>query len=124
MLYCHAVFTEAQINNCLVLLQEKLKPLMDQLNRVKDLTVPEFGTLQAWEVRANAAARSANGDSNSNDPSKSSQAYNGTPMPFLGETKVKSMLYNALYYTIVQRESKYSFSLLIFYLFKHSDGSV
>ena len=61
---------------------------MDQLNRVKDLTVPEFGTLQAWEVRANAAARSANGDANSNDPSKSSQAYNGTPMPFLGETKV------------------------------------
>lgn len=87
----HGIFTEAQLTNCLVLLQEKLKPLMDQLNRVKDLTVPEFGTLQAWEVRANAAARSANGDSNSNDPSKSSQAYNGTPMPFLGETKVKSM---------------------------------
>lgn len=70
-------------------LEVQLKPLMDQLNRVKDLTVPEFGTLQAWEVRANAAARSANGDSNSNDPSKSSQGYGGTPMPFLGETKVE-----------------------------------
>lgn len=78
-----------KLRDMLQMFEEKLKPLMDQLNRVKDLTVPEFGTLQAWEVRANAAARSANGDSNMNDPSKSSQAYNGTPMPFLGETKVE-----------------------------------
>jgi len=48
------------------------------------LPVPEFGTLQAWEVRASAAARAA-GD-NPNDPSRSAQA--GTPMPFLGDTKV------------------------------------
>lgn len=67
--------------------QVQLKPLTEQLSRVKDLAVPEFGTLQAWEVRANAAAR-ANGDSNSNDPNKSSQGYGGTRMPFVGETKV------------------------------------
>lgn len=63
---------------------------MEQLNRVKDLSVPEFGTLQAWEARASAAARAA-GDSSSNDPSKSSQGYGGTPMPFLGDTKVNSL---------------------------------
>ena len=63
---------------------------MDQLSRVKDLPVPEFGSLQAWEARANAAGRVANGDSNANDSSKSSQGlgFGGTPMPFVGETKV------------------------------------
>lgn len=67
-------------------MQVQLKPLVEQLTRVKDLPVPEFGTLQAWEARASAAARS-NGDSNGNDPSKSSQGLGGTPMPFLGDTK-------------------------------------
>ncbi|KAF4377467.1 hypothetical protein F8388_024958 [Cannabis sativa] len=68
----------------------QLKPLMDQLARVKDLAVPEFGTLLAWELRASAAARAANGDANGNDPSKSSQnGYGGPPMPFFGETKVE-----------------------------------
>lgn len=67
----------------------QLKPLTDQLTRVKDLAVPEFGSLQAWEARASAAVRAMNGDS-SNDASKSSQGqgYGGTPMPFLGETRV------------------------------------
>lgn len=75
--------------------QVQLKPLIDQLIRVKDLPVPEFGTLQTWEVRAHAAARAANGDSNANDPSKSSQGlgYGRTPMPFLGETKVISVMF-------------------------------
>ncbi|KAK1384020.1 General transcription factor IIE subunit 1 [Heracleum sosnowskyi] len=68
--------------------EEKLKPLMDQLNRVKDLPVPDFKTLHDWEVQAYAVARS-NGDANDNDPSKSSPSYNGTPMPSLGETKVE-----------------------------------
>lgn len=58
---------------------------MDQLARVKDLPVPEFGSLQAWELQAGSVARGA-GDLNGNDPSKSSQG--GTPMPFVGETKV------------------------------------
>ncbi|KAL4361177.1 hypothetical protein GQ457_04G024360 [Hibiscus cannabinus] len=70
------------------LLQVQLKPLMEQLNRVKDMLIPEFGSLQAWEARASAAGRSVNGDSGSNDPSKNSQGYGGTPMPFLGETKL------------------------------------
>ncbi|KAL3512293.1 hypothetical protein ACH5RR_025010 [Cinchona calisaya] len=71
--------------------EAQLKPLTDQLNRVKDLPVPEFGNLQAWEARANAAARAANGDLNGNDPSKSSLGlgFGGTPMPFVGETKVE-----------------------------------
>ncbi|XVF71097.1 hypothetical protein PTKIN_Ptkin12aG0007700 [Pterospermum kingtungense] len=67
----------------------QLKPLTDQLARVKDLAVPEFGSLQAWEARASAAGRAMNGDSGSNDPSRNSQGYGGTPMPFLGETKVE-----------------------------------
>lgn len=67
-------------------MEEQLKPLMDQLVRVKDLPVPEFGSLQAWELQAGSVARGA-GDLNGNDPSKSSQG--GTPMPFVGETKVE-----------------------------------
>lgn len=61
---------------------------MDQLVKVKDLPVPEFGTLLAWERQANAAGR-ANGDSSSNDPSRSLQGFGGTPMPYVGETKVE-----------------------------------
>lgn len=68
-------------------MQEQLKPLMDQLSRVKDLPVPEFGNLHAWELR-NAAGRTGNGDSNDNDASKSAQGFSGTPMPCVGETKV------------------------------------
>lgn len=72
----------------------QLKPLMDQLARVKDLPIPEFGNLQAWEARAHAAGRSANGDLTANDPSKSSQGFGfgGTPMPYVGETKVGLVL--------------------------------
>ncbi|KAL9145154.1 hypothetical protein ABFS82_13G021300 [Erythranthe guttata] len=54
-------------------MEEQLKPLTDQLARVKDLPVPEFGSFQAWELKANAVARSDNGDCNANDPSRSSQ---------------------------------------------------
>ncbi|OAY83516.1 General transcription factor IIE subunit 1 [Ananas comosus] len=72
---------------------EQLKPLAQQLARVKDLPVPEFGTLQAWEAKLSAVAR-ANGDANGGDPTKSSQGqgYGGTPMPFLGETSVEVAL--------------------------------
>lgn len=70
-------------------MQEQLKPLELQLVRVKDLPAPEFVTLQAWEARAHAAAQ-ASGESNANDSSKNSQGqgYSGTPMPYLGETRV------------------------------------
>ncbi|GFY90997.1 hypothetical protein Acr_07g0011930 [Actinidia rufa] len=67
---------------------------MDQLSRVKDLPVPEFGSLHAWELRAHAAGRAVNGDSSANDSSKSSQGlgFGGTPMPFVGETKLLAAL--------------------------------
>ncbi|XVE78478.1 hypothetical protein DITRI_Ditri13aG0148600 [Diplodiscus trichospermus] len=78
-----------KLKDMLQKMEVQLKPLMEQLSRVKDLPVPEFGSLQAWEARASAAARAANGDSGSNDPSRNSQGYGGTPMPFLGETKVE-----------------------------------
>ncbi|XP_050376255.1 uncharacterized protein LOC126793700 isoform X2 [Argentina anserina] len=71
-------------------MEVQLKPLMEQINRVKDLPPPEFGTLQSWEVRAHAQRRAENGESSSMDPSKSSHGpYGGTPMPFLGDTKVE-----------------------------------
>ncbi|KAL2343649.1 hypothetical protein Fmac_004934 [Flemingia macrophylla] len=60
---------------------------MDQLSRVKDLSVPEFGSLQAWEARASAAVRAANGDINSGDSKISQLGYNGVPMPYNGDTK-------------------------------------
>lgn len=71
-------------------MQAQLKPLMEQLNRVKDLNVPDFGSLQAWEARARAAGRAVHGDSSTIDPSRSSQGlgYGGTSLPFLGDTKV------------------------------------
>lgn len=70
-------------------MQVQLKPLMDQLSRVKDLPVPEFGSLQAWEARARAAGHAAHGDNSMGD-SKISQGlgYGGTPMPYSGDTKV------------------------------------
>lgn len=82
-----------KLKDMLQKIEVQLKPLTDQLTRVKDLPVPEFGSLQAWEARASAAVRAMNGDS-SNDASKSSQGqgYGGTPMPFLGETRVEVAL--------------------------------
>ncbi|KAJ6897566.1 transcription initiation factor IIE subunit alpha-like [Populus alba x Populus x berolinensis] len=72
-------------------MEVQLKPLMDQLSRVKDLPIPEIGSLQAWQLHENAAGRATNGDPNSDDHFKYSQGpgYGGTPMPFLGETKVE-----------------------------------
>ena len=63
---------------------------MDQLSRVKDLPIPEIGSLQAWQLHEHAAGRAINGDPSSDDQFKYSQGsgYGGTPMPFLGETKV------------------------------------
>ncbi|KAK9114776.1 hypothetical protein Syun_021573 [Stephania yunnanensis] len=83
-----------KLKDMLQKMEVQLKPLTDLLNRVKDLPVPEFGSLQAWEARANAAGRAANGDPSANDSSRSSQGqgYGGTPMPFLGETKVEVAL--------------------------------
>jgi len=57
-----------------------------QLERVKNLPAPEFGSLQTWE-RANIGAF-ANGDPSAADSSRNSQGQYGTPMPYMGETKV------------------------------------
>lgn len=76
-----------KLRDLLQKLEVELKPLTDQLARVKDLEAPDYGTLQAWELRAHTVARSSNSDPNANDPSRSGQG--GTPMPFLGETKVE-----------------------------------
>jgi transcription initiation factor TFIIE subunit alpha len=45
---------------------------MAQLSRVKYLSVPEFGSFQEWQIHVSAAGRAANGDSSSNDLSRSS----------------------------------------------------
>lgn len=80
------------------MVQVQLKPLIDQLGRVKDLSVPELEGLQAWLLRM-AANQAANGDHNSNDPSKSMNGYGGTPMPYVGETKVQSLL--SIYFKLI-----------------------
>ncbi|CAM8936225.1 unnamed protein product [Rhodiola kirilowii] len=79
-----------KLNGMLERMNVQLKPLMEQLNRVKDLGVPEFGNLQAWEARANANARANGGYPN--DSSMSSQGYGATPMPYLGDPKVEVSL--------------------------------
>eukprot|EP00250_Pteridium_aquilinum_P007411 c17133_g1_i3 orf=268-1734(+) len=75
-------------------LERQLKPLVDQLTKVKDLTPPDYGTLLAWEARAIAAGRMApNGEAITNLPKAShAQGHSGTPMPFVGETKVEVSL--------------------------------
>ncbi|KAH1118119.1 hypothetical protein GLYMA_17G121700v4 [Glycine max] len=75
-----------KLKDMLQKMEVQLKPLMDQLSRVKDLPVPEFGSLQAWEARASAAVRAANGDINAGDSKISQLGYNG--VPYSGDTKV------------------------------------
>ncbi|TKY54943.1 Transcription initiation factor IIE subunit alpha [Spatholobus suberectus] len=77
-----------KLKDMLQKMEVQLKPLMDQLSRVKDLPVPEFGSLQAWEARASAAVRAANGDINAGDSKISQLGYTGVPMPYSGDTKV------------------------------------
>ncbi|XP_061365216.1 uncharacterized protein LOC133308593 [Gastrolobium bilobum] len=79
---------ELQLKIWLTIVQVQLKPLMDQVSWVKDMPVPEFGSLQAWEARASAAGRAANGDINAGDSKISQLGYNGAPMPYSGDTKV------------------------------------
>nr|XP_011464246.1 PREDICTED: general transcription factor IIE subunit 1-like [Fragaria vesca subsp. vesca] len=79
--------------DCKAMLQNmevQLKPLMEQINRIKDLPFPEFGSLQAWEARASAPRLAENGDSRAINPSISSHGLgDGMPMPFVGDTKVE-----------------------------------
>ncbi|KAE9602247.1 putative transcription initiation factor IIE subunit alpha, TFIIEalpha/SarR/Rpc3 HTH [Lupinus albus] len=76
-----------KLKDMLQKMEIQLKPLVDQLSRVKDLPVPEFGSLQSWEALASAAGRAANGD-NAGDSRNSQLGYNGAPMPYSGDTKV------------------------------------
>lgn len=43
-------------------MEVQLKQLMVQLDRVKELKVPDFGSLQAWEARASASSGLAAND--------------------------------------------------------------
>ncbi|KAF7040637.1 hypothetical protein CFC21_050529 [Triticum aestivum] len=76
-----------KLNDMQQRIDEQLKPLQAQLKRVKDLPAPEFGSLQSWE-RLNLGAF-AHGDSAAAEAARNAQGqYNGTPMPYLGDTKV------------------------------------
>lgn len=83
-------------------LQAQLKPLMDQLSRVKDLPVPEFGSLLAWEARASAMGRAANGDM-SGDSKMSQLGYNGAAMPYSGDTKVRGSYFKGYHFLHVNK---------------------
>nr|GEY93166.1 transcription initiation factor IIE subunit alpha [Tanacetum cinerariifolium] len=76
-----------KLRDLLQKLDVELKPLTHILHRVKDLEAPDYGTLQAWELRASAVAHASNSDPNANDSSRIGMS--GTPMPFLGETKIE-----------------------------------
>ncbi|CAA6669319.1 unnamed protein product [Spirodela intermedia] len=86
-----------KLKDMLQRMEEQLKPLTLQLARVKDLPAPEFGTLQAWEASVNAAGRGGNNNGSATDASKSAQGqgYGGTPMPYIGETKVEVTIFGA-----------------------------
>lgn len=72
-----------------------MQPLHVQLQRVKDLTPPDFGTLVQWEKRAIGSIRAGGENLGAFDDSVKTahaQGLTGTPMPFLGETKVEVAL--------------------------------
>ncbi|CAN8306368.1 unnamed protein product [Cochlearia groenlandica] len=77
-----------ELKDLLQKMEVQLKPLMEQINRVKDLTPPDFGTLLAWEAHA-IRNNHENGGLNPNDPSRSQGGYGSTTMPYLDETKVE-----------------------------------
>lgn len=78
-----------KLKDLLQKMEVQLKPLTDQLARVKDLTAPDFGSLQAWEARAHAAARAENENCALNDSSRSSQGKGFGGAHYLGDTKVE-----------------------------------
>ncbi|KAL1567643.1 transcription initiation factor IIE subunit alpha-like [Salvia divinorum] len=84
-----------KLKDMLSKMEVQIKPLIDQLGRVKDLHVPELEGLQAW-LLGKATQQNANGDHNPNGPNKHMPGgFNGTPMPNVGETKVEVAFYCA-----------------------------
>ncbi|XP_068659164.1 transcription initiation factor IIE subunit alpha isoform X2 [Aristolochia californica] len=85
-----------KLKDMLQRIEVQLKPLVEQLQRVKDLTPPDYGNLQAWEAINSRAVRAMNGDSGANDSLKSSQGqgYGGPAMPLFGNTKVEVEMYS------------------------------
>ncbi|KAF8783660.1 hypothetical protein HU200_000412 [Digitaria exilis] len=71
-------------------IEEQMKPLVAQLDRVKNLPAPEFGSLQTWE-RANFGAF-ANGEPSVVDSSRNSQGQYGkdefTGIPLLDRSYI------------------------------------
>ncbi|KAL1542371.1 transcription initiation factor IIE subunit alpha-like isoform X1 [Salvia divinorum] len=77
-----------KLKDMLSKMEVQLKPLIDQLGRVKDLPAPELEGFQAWLLRM-ATEHAASGDHNPNDPNKPMHGgFGGIPMPYVGETKV------------------------------------
>ncbi|XP_024543384.1 general transcription factor IIE subunit 1 isoform X1 [Selaginella moellendorffii] len=66
-------------------MEVQLKPLTDQLAKLKDLTPPDYGSFSQWQERTLAQAR-GDGDG---DHKTANGERPSVPMPFLGETKVE-----------------------------------
>ncbi|CAE6185695.1 unnamed protein product [Arabidopsis arenosa] len=77
-----------QLKDLLQNMEVRLKPLIDHINRIKDLPVPSFESFPVWEARAAKSARE-NGDLNPDDTLRSQGGYGSTPRPFLGETEIE-----------------------------------
>ncbi|XP_047178826.1 uncharacterized protein LOC124845721 [Vigna umbellata] len=96
-----------KLKDMLQKMEIQLKPLMDQLSRVKDLPVPEFGSLLAWEARASAMGRAANGDM-AGDSKISQLGYNGAPMPYSGDTKVRISCFKDYHFFKAKKPGSYN----------------
>ncbi|CAI5960580.1 unnamed protein product [Closterium sp. NIES-64] len=80
------------LQNMLARFERQLKPLMEQIVKVKDLTPPYFGSLSEWEAKASPAQRAAavGGDIPKALPRLAGPGGGGagsTPLPFMGETR-------------------------------------
>ncbi|KAG7546773.1 hypothetical protein ISN44_As12g020990 [Arabidopsis suecica] len=64
----------------------RLKPLMDHINRIKDLPVPSFESFPAWEARAAKYARE-NGDLNPDDLIKKGMNLTGEAVELSDDKK-------------------------------------
>ncbi|CAI5470680.1 unnamed protein product [Closterium sp. Yama58-4] len=81
------------LQDMLARFERQLKPLMEQIVKVKDLTPPYFGSLSEWEAKASPAQRAAavGGEIPKALPRLAGPGGGGgagsTPLPFMGETR-------------------------------------